>query len=85
MEQRETFQPGNVVYVMYRNPHAQDVANVQEAAVVENPENPGELCLFLYDTYYPLDEEMAIYHTEAEAEKAYEYYFGSSEGGDIIG
>ncbi|WP_018923627.1 transcriptional regulator SplA domain-containing protein [Salsuginibacillus kocurii] len=77
------YQPGEIVYVMYRNPHTQDVAHIQEAAVVENPEEPGEMALFLYETYYPLNEQLAIYKTENEAEAAYEYYFGDPEHGDI--
>ena len=35
-----SYNPGDIVYVFYRNPHTQDVANIQEAAVVKNPENP---------------------------------------------
>ncbi|MGZ4160334.1 MAG: transcriptional regulator SplA domain-containing protein [Neobacillus sp.] len=71
-----SYNPGDVVYVFYRNPHTQDVANVQEAAVVNNPENPGELAIFLYETYYPLTNEMAVYASEDDALQAYEQYFG---------
>ncbi|WP_313799749.1 transcriptional regulator SplA domain-containing protein [Cytobacillus sp.] len=75
------FQAGDVVYVFYRNPHTQDVANIQAAAVVNNPDNPNELALFLYETYYPLSNEMAVYSTEEEANAAYHYYYGDiSEG-----
>lgn len=74
--QDETYRAGDIVYVFYRNPHTQDVANIQEAAVVNNPENPGELAVFLYETYYPLSNEMAVYTTSEEAEQAYNYYFG---------
>jgi hypothetical protein len=42
------YQAGDLVYVFYRNPHTQDVANIQQAAVVHYPENPEELALFLY-------------------------------------
>lgn len=73
------YHPGDVVYVMYRNPHTQDVINVQEAAVVENPEQPGELCLFLYETYYPLSEEFAVYGSREEAKAAYVDAFGPDE------
>ena len=73
------YQAGDVVYVMYRNPHTYNVANIQEAAVVNNPDHPGQLALFLYETYYPLDSDIAIYHSEAEAEQAYATYFGSAE------
>ena len=72
----QPYKAGDIVYVFYRNPHTQDVANIQEAAVVNNPENPKELAVFLYDTYYPLTSEMAVYATEDEANHAYEQYFG---------
>lgn len=76
MKLNSTIHAGDVVYVFYRNPHTQDVANIQEAAVVKNPEDPNELALFLYETYYPLNEEMAVYTSEEEAMNAYENYFG---------
>lgn len=34
----QSFNPGEVVYIMIRNPHVQGVANVEQAAVVQNPE-----------------------------------------------
>lgn len=71
--------PGEVVYVIIRNPHAQNVANVQEAAVVRHPDSPNQLALFLYETYYPLTDEVAVYTTEEEAEQAYQEAFGSLE------
>lgn len=72
----ESYQPGQIVYVIIRNPHAQDVANVQEAAVVQNPEDPNQLALFLYETYYPLSDEVAVYQSLNEAENAYKEAFG---------
>ncbi|PFP25704.1 transcriptional regulator [Bacillus sp. AFS073361] len=74
-----SYQPGQVVYIIIRNPHAQDVANVQQAAVVQNPENPDELSLFIYETYYPLTEEVAVYSSAEEAEYAYQDAFGLTE------
>jgi transcriptional regulator of the spore photoproduct lyase operon len=75
------YRAGDIVYLFYRNPHTQDVANIQAAAVVNSPDNANELALFLYETYYPLSSEMAIYSTEEEAEQAYHYYYGDhSEG-----
>jgi transcriptional regulator of the spore photoproduct lyase operon len=71
------YNKGDIVYVFYRNPHTQDVANIQEAAVVNNPDNPDELAVFLYETYYPLTNDMAVYSSEAEAEQAYQHYFGN--------
>ncbi|MFG6121474.1 MULTISPECIES: transcriptional regulator SplA domain-containing protein [Thalassobacillus] len=76
---QDSMDAGDIVYVIYRNPHTQNVANIQEAAVVRNPEEPEQLALFLYETYYPLTEEIAIYRTEAEAEQAYADHFGGSE------
>ncbi|MFC4404759.1 transcriptional regulator SplA domain-containing protein [Gracilibacillus xinjiangensis] len=69
------YKAGDVVYVFYRNPHTQDVANIQEAAVVRDPENPDGLALFLYETYYPLSSELAVYPNEQSAEAAYHHYF----------
>ncbi|AZK49062.1 transcriptional regulator SplA domain-containing protein [Paenibacillus lentus] len=72
------YKPGDIVYVFYRNPHTQDVAHIQQAAVVNHPDNPQELAMFLYETYYPLSHEMAVYTTQEEAEQAYRYYFGTA-------
>ncbi|MDH5164337.1 transcriptional regulator SplA domain-containing protein [Heyndrickxia oleronia] len=79
MDNNQAFKPGEVVYVIIRNPHAQDVANVQQAAVVQNPEIPNQLALFLHETYYPLTEEFAVFPSESEAEQAYQEAFGFSE------
>ncbi|QJX60656.1 transcriptional regulator SplA [Niallia circulans] len=79
--ENQTYQAGDIVYVFYRNPHTQDVANIQAAAVVKNPDDSNELSLFLYENYYPLSNEVAVYATEAEAQEAYYYYYGEvSEG-----
>lgn len=75
--QNNQYQPGEIVYVFYRNPHTQDVTNIQEAAVVRHPDDPNELALFLYETYYPLSDEIAIFPNKAEAMAAYEYFFAS--------
>lgn len=75
---------GDIVYVFYRNPHTQNVANVQEAAVVNNPDSPNELALFLYETYYPLSSDLAIYPSKEAAEQAYNYYYGDNSE-EILG
>ncbi|KQL50889.1 transcriptional regulator [Heyndrickxia shackletonii] len=79
MADNQTIRPGEVVYVIIRNPHAQDVANVQQAAVVQNPEDPNQLALFLHETYYPLSDEFAVFQSEADAEQAYHEAFGYPE------
>lgn len=75
----DVFQPGQVVYVIIRNPHVQGVANVQQAAVVLDPNSSGDLSLFIYETYYPLNGEVAVYQTVSEAENAYKEAFGLSD------
>ncbi|MEI3612345.1 transcriptional regulator SplA domain-containing protein [Pseudogracilibacillus sp. SO30301A] len=75
----EQFQAGEIVYMIIRNPHAQDVAQVQQAAIVENPERPNELALFAHDNYFPLSDEFALFKSEEEAEEAYKEAFSSPE------
>jgi len=77
------YKPGDIVYVLYRNPHTQDVASVQAAAVVNHPEREHELALFLYETYYPLTDDIAVFSTEEEANQAYEFYFGTGSEGTL--
>ncbi|MFC4598113.1 transcriptional regulator SplA domain-containing protein [Cohnella hongkongensis] len=79
------YQPGQVVYVIIRNPHVQGVANVQEAAVVNDPNSPGKVALFLYETYYPLNDDVAVYPTASEAENAYREAFGLSDAESYYG
>ena len=72
----ENYNAGDIVYVMFRNPHTPDVASIQQAAVVQNPEQPNGLALFVYETFYPLSGDIAVYSSAEEAEQAYQYYFG---------
>ncbi|MFD0618718.1 MULTISPECIES: transcriptional regulator SplA domain-containing protein [Paenibacillus] len=85
MGYNELFLPGQIVYVIIRNPHSQSVANVQQAAVVHHPENLNQMALFLYETYYPLTEEFAVYASRDEAEAAYQDAFGLAEIEDFYG
>lgn len=81
----QSFTPGEIVYIIIRNPHAQDVANVQQAAVVQNPNNSNELALFIHESYYPLTEELAVFKSEIEAEQSYYEAFGLPEEGGLYG
>jgi transcriptional regulator of the spore photoproduct lyase operon len=76
LNKNNPYKEGDTVYIFYRNPHTQDVANIQEATVVNHPGHQDELSLYLYETYYPLTNETAVYSTEEEAKRAFEYYFG---------
>lgn len=72
---QQPFDVGDIVYIFYRNPHIQNVTNIQEAAVVYHPEKPEELALFLFETYYPITNDMVIFASEMAAEQAYHQYF----------
>jgi transcriptional regulator of the spore photoproduct lyase operon len=66
---------GDKVYVIYRNPHAANVANIQQAEIVEHPNHPGEKALFIHDSYHLLDEEDAIFPSYSDAEVMYNKLF----------
>lgn len=85
MNINQEFTLGDVVHIIIRNPHAQNVAQVQQAAVVQDPNNAEKLSLFLHDTYYPLSDDLAIFTSETEAEEAYEQAFGSPEIDEFYG
>ena len=80
MNNEQNHGPGEIVYIIIRDPHAQNVAQVQQAAIVQHPEQPNELALFAHDNYYPITDEFAIFSTEAEAEAVYQEAFGSVNG-----
>ena len=73
------------VYVIIRNPHSQGVANVQEASIVQHPERPNEQVLYMFDTYYPLMEEFAVFPSAFEADCAFREAFGLVEVDDDHG
>lgn len=80
------FFPGDIVYMIIRNPHAQDVAQVQQAAVVQHPDNPSDLALFVHETYYPITDEYAIFTSEEAAENAFrEAFVSDDEEGQFYG
>lgn len=80
MDFGQNYEPGEIVYIIIRNPHAQDVAHVQQAAIVQHPEQPNILALFSHDNYIPLTNELAIFSTKEAAEMAYREAFGSDDG-----
>ena len=81
LEVNHNYQAGEIVDIIIRNPHAQDVAHIQQAAIVQHPENLNKLALFSHEHYYPITEEFAIFTNEAEAQAAYKEAFGDMEGG----
>ncbi|MEY9976633.1 transcriptional regulator SplA domain-containing protein [Lysinibacillus sp. RC79] len=69
------YSAGDIVYIFYRHPSIEEVVNIQEVAVVHNPDNPNELSLFLFESYYPLTNDILIFTSEMDAEQAYHQYF----------
>lgn len=68
-----------ILFMYFTEIHTQDVANIQAATIVNNPEKLTDLALFMYETYYPLSDETAVYATEEEANQAYDFYYGNTE------
>ncbi|MGY3718529.1 transcriptional regulator SplA domain-containing protein [Sutcliffiella cohnii] len=68
---------GDSIYIFYRNPHTQNVATIEEATIVQDPHS-GELALALYNTFYPITEDLAYYTSLEEAETVYYDYFGDT-------
>ncbi|MBX4163047.1 transcriptional regulator SplA domain-containing protein [Priestia aryabhattai] len=73
--EKKEYQVGDQVFVIYRNPHTANVANINQAEIVEHPENKGEKALFLHESYHLLAEDDAVYSTYEEAEKMYNKIF----------
>ncbi|MGM0873376.1 MAG: transcriptional regulator SplA domain-containing protein [Bacillota bacterium] len=69
--EENNFQVGDTVYVIYLNPHAANVANIEKAEIVQHPKKPVELALFLHDAYHPLAEKDAAFLSLDEAEGLY--------------
>ncbi|WLR43172.1 transcriptional regulator SplA domain-containing protein [Bacillus carboniphilus] len=74
MEKKDV-QPGDEVYVIYRNPHTPNVANIQQAEVVPHPKNGEDVALFLHESYHLLSEDDAIFPSYDEAEQMYNSIF----------
>jgi transcriptional regulator of the spore photoproduct lyase operon len=72
MDNNNQLQAGEDVYVIYRNPHIPSVANVAQAEIVEHPKDPNQVALFLHETFHTIEDDDAIYTSEAEAHSAYE-------------
>jgi len=64
-------QLGDEVYVIYHNPHTPTVSNVKPAEIVQHPKDPNALALFLNDTFHTIEDDDALFHSESDAENAY--------------
>ncbi|MFJ7745603.1 transcriptional regulator SplA domain-containing protein [Peribacillus sp. NPDC097295] len=64
-------QVGDEVFVIYNNPHVPTVSNVRAAEVVQHPKDPNAVALFLNDTFHTIEDDDALFSSEAAAEQAY--------------
>lgn len=62
---------GDEVFVIYRNPHVPTVSNVKAAEIVQHPKDPNSLALFLNETFHVIEDDDALFTSQAAAEKAY--------------
>jgi transcriptional regulator of the spore photoproduct lyase operon len=62
---------GDEVFVIYRNPHVPTVSNIKAAEIVQHPKDPNSLALFLNETFHVIEDDDALFTSQAAAEKAY--------------
>ena len=62
---------GDEVFVIYRNPHVPTVSNIKAAEIVQHPKDPNALALFLNETFHVIEDDDALFTSQAAAEKAY--------------
>ncbi|HYK72447.1 MAG TPA: transcriptional regulator SplA domain-containing protein [Pseudoneobacillus sp.] len=62
---------GDEVYIIYHNPHTPTVANIKPAEIVQHPKDPNKLALFLNESFHLIEEDDALFSSEASAEKAF--------------
>lgn len=62
---------GDEVFVIYRNPHVPSVSNIKAGEIVPHPKDPNALALFLNETLHVIEDDDALFATQAAAEKAY--------------
>ena len=60
---------GDEVYVIYRNPHVPSVSNIKAAEIVQHPKDPNALALFINDTFHVIEDDDALFSSQAAAEK----------------
>jgi transcriptional regulator of the spore photoproduct lyase operon len=67
---------GDEVFVIYNNPHTPTVSNVRAAEIVQHPHNPEAVALFLNETFHVIEDDDALFASEAAAEQAFnDHYF----------
>ncbi|WP_409304526.1 transcriptional regulator SplA domain-containing protein [Peribacillus sp. SCS-155] len=72
---------GDEVFVIYNNPHTPTVSNVRAAEIVQHPKNPDAVALFLNETFHVIEDDDALFRSEAAAERAMDDLYGNFEDG----
>lgn len=67
--------PGDEVFVIYQNPTFLTAANIRAAEIVQHPDNPNTLALYLNEKYHDLEVDDALFTSSEAAKKAYEMHF----------
>jgi transcriptional regulator of the spore photoproduct lyase operon len=67
--------PGDEVFVIYQNPTFLTAAKIRAAEIVQHPNNPNTLALFLNELYHELEDDDALFTSSEAAKKAYETHF----------
>lgn len=69
---------GDEVFVIYNNPHTPTVSNIRAAEIVQHPHKPDAVALFLNETFHVIEDDDALFASEAAAEQAFnDHYFDS--------
>lgn len=66
----QNLKKGDEVFVIYRNPHVPSVSNVKAGEIVQHPKDPNAFALFLNETLHVIEDDDALFSTQAAAEKA---------------
>ncbi|MCD7036100.1 transcriptional regulator [Metabacillus sp. GX 13764] len=75
MLEKQQLKDGDKVFVIYRNPHAANVATIEQAEIVPHPKDKSDLALFIHNSYHPLTEDDAIFASYQDAEYLYNELF----------
>ncbi|OCA84506.1 transcriptional regulator [Bacillus sp. FJAT-27225] len=66
---------GDEVFVIYNNPHTPTVSNIRPAEIVPHPKDPNALALFINETLHVIEDDDALFTSEAAAEEAFNNHY----------
>ncbi|ALC92095.1 transcriptional regulator [Bacillus sp. FJAT-18017] len=71
----QNLKAGDEVFVIYNNPHTPTVSNIRPAEIVPHPKDPNALALFINETLHVIEDDDALFTSEAAAEKAFNDHY----------